>query len=119
MPARIVIVHDEPGFTERIAAALRGNGHDVASFVDPIEALDALQDAQRIEVLVTRLSFPDGRSNGVSLALMARARRSDIKVLFAGAEENRAHAEGLGEFLPLPVTAPSVVAAVKRLLTKT
>jgi DNA-binding response OmpR family regulator len=36
MPARIVIVHDEPNFSEPLATALRLEGNDVATFVDPL-----------------------------------------------------------------------------------
>jgi hypothetical protein len=33
-----------------------------------MSAIDALEHAQQIEVLVTRVIFPDGQPNGVSLA---------------------------------------------------
>ena len=38
-------------------------------------ALSALENADRADVLITRLTFPPGNPNGVSLALMARAKR--------------------------------------------
>jgi DNA-binding NtrC family response regulator len=119
MTARIVIVHDDSDLTQQVVSALRDTGHDVAAFIDPLVALGALDDAERVEVLVTRVTFPKGRSNGVSLAMMARVRRPGVKVLFAEFEEDREHVDGLGEFLPLPVTATTVVEAVSRSLAET
>ena len=64
MPARVVVVHDEPEFAGKVATALRCAGHDVAVFADPMVALDALDAAANIEVLVTRIKFAPGKPNG-------------------------------------------------------
>jgi hypothetical protein len=61
VPARIVIVHDDEGLVTGVVAALRTAGHDVAAFKDPLLAHDAIEAAQRVEVLVTRVEFPPGR----------------------------------------------------------
>ena len=116
MPARIVIVHDVEEFTRNMVAALQSAGHDVAVFKDPMLAHDAIEAAQRIEVLITRVAFPPGRSNGVSLARMTRSKRPGVKVLFVALEEYENLAEGLGAFLPLSTSVESVVAAVERML---
>ena len=50
-------------------------------------ALDALENAQRVEVLITRVRFPPGKPNGIALALMARHKRPGIKVLFTARPE--------------------------------
>ena len=57
MPARIVVVHNDPKFTERTVAALVAAGHDARAFTDTMSALKALERAQRVEVLVTASSF--------------------------------------------------------------
>jgi DNA-binding NtrC family response regulator len=119
VPARIVIVHDDEGLVTGVVAALRTAGHEVAAFKDPLLAHDAIEAAQRVEVLVTRVDFPPGRSNGLSLARMARMRRPGTKVLFVAREEYLKDAEGLGAFLPLSTAIESVVAAVKRMLLAT
>lgn len=116
MPARIVIVHDEPDFADSLTAALKSAGHDVAMFTDPTAGLDALDDARRVELLITRVTFPPGKPNGVSLARMARYKRPSIRVLFAALPEFAEHTEGLGEFMPMPVSVPDVMQAVIRLL---
>jgi DNA-binding NtrC family response regulator len=118
VPARIVIVHDDEDLFTGVVVALRAAGHDVAAFKDPLLAHDALEAAQRVEVLITRVEFPLGRSNGISLALMTRMRRPGAKVLFVAREEYLRDAEGLGAFLSLPTPVESVVAAVERMLAE-
>jgi hypothetical protein len=41
MPARVVVVHDEPDFIERTVAALRAAGHEVMAFSSSMSAIDA------------------------------------------------------------------------------
>jgi DNA-binding NtrC family response regulator len=64
MPARIVIVHDDADFTRRVSAVLWAAGHEVAVFEDPFLVHDAIEAAQQVEVLITRVRFREGRSNG-------------------------------------------------------
>jgi DNA-binding NtrC family response regulator len=72
MPASVVIVHDDPVFLDTAAAALRNAGHEVATFDDPMTALSELEAATSVEVLVTRVTFPEGTPNGISLALVKK-----------------------------------------------
>jgi DNA-binding NtrC family response regulator len=116
VPARIVVVHDEPEFCQRTVEALRLAGYEVAAFTDPMTALEALKDAQRVEVLITRVRFPPGKPHGVALALMARHKRPVIKVLFTARPEVAEHAEGVGEFMPVPIKLPELIEAVGRIL---
>jgi DNA-binding NtrC family response regulator len=116
MPARIVLVHDEQGYIDELATALRQAGHQVAAFTDPLAAWDALKAAQQVEVLVTRVRFRPGASNGIALARMARSNRPGIRILFTALPEYSAYAEGLGAFMPLPVSVPDVMETVERLL---
>ena len=75
MPARIVLAHDDPEFVHNTVPALRAAGYDVIAFADSMSALNALKGALRVEVLITRVLFPEGQPNGVSLGLMARLDR--------------------------------------------
>ena len=45
MPARIVVVHDDPAFHECVTA-LQAAGYEVKSFVGSMEALDALRTSE-------------------------------------------------------------------------
>jgi DNA-binding NtrC family response regulator len=116
MPARIVVVHDDPEFIENTVTALLSDGHEVRAFTDPMSALDALEEAQRVEVLITRVLFPPGQPNGVALARMARLKRPGVKIIFAALPETREHTEGLGEFLPAPADPMEIAALVGKML---
>ena len=118
MPAQIVLVHDDKNFLEEVAAAFAAVGHDIAAFERSMTALSALERAARADVLITRLTFPPGNPNGVSLTLMARVKWPGIKVLFAGREQMRAYTEGVGEFLPSPINVSELVETVTRLLAE-
>lgn len=116
MPARIVVVHDEPVFVDGLVSALSSAGHQVAVFSDPLAAWDALAAAQKTEVLITRVPFPPGKSNGVALARMAHVNRPQIQVVFISSPEFESDGEGEGTFLPVPVNASQIVKTVDRLL---
>jgi DNA-binding NtrC family response regulator len=116
VPARIVVVYDDTEFSEELAARLRTEGHDVATFPDPLAAWDALEAAKLTEVLVTRVEFPPGRSNGVALANMARFKRPGVRVLLLALPKYAEAAAAEGTLLRLPVSVEKVAEAVKRLL---
>lgn len=116
MPAQIVLVHDDAGFSDPVSRALRDAGYDVMVFPDPLVALDALETAERVELLITRVQFPAGRSNGAALTLMARRKRPGVKALLVCQPEFRKEVEDLGEVLTLPVTVPELVETAVRLL---
>lgn len=118
MPARIVLVHDDPEFSECVATAMQAAGYDIKVFTGSMKAIEALEAAERIELLITRVSFPNGTPNGVSLARMAKMKKRGIRVLFIARDENREHTEGVGEFLPVPITGPEVLATVRRMLVE-
>ena len=117
MPARVVVVHDDPMFADPLAALL-GAGQDVALFTDPMAALDALDTARTIEVLVTRVRFAPGQPNGIVLARMARIKRPGIRVLFVARPEFAGHTAGLGTFMAQPVSVADVAETVSRLLAE-
>jgi DNA-binding NtrC family response regulator len=116
MPARIVVAHDDAEFVQNTVTALRDAGYDVAAFADSMSALAALEVAYRVEVLITRVLFPQGQPNGVALGLMARAKRPGIKVLFVALPDMLEHTEGVGEFLPAGVTASEIMKTVRKML---
>ena len=91
-------------------------GYDVVSFMDSMAALDALETAPIVEVLITRVLLPEGQPNGVSLGLMARLKRPDVKVLFVARPDMEKHTEGVGEFLASR-TAAEIVEKVGKMLS--
>jgi DNA-binding NtrC family response regulator len=119
MPARVVVVLDEPGFADKTAVVLAAAGINAAAFADPMAALDALEGAHRVELLVACPDFPQGKPNGIALARMARLKRPDITVLFVGPMEAARHAAGLGEFIPAPISVHDLVNTISDMLQKT
>ena len=117
MLARIVLVLSEPGFADRAAAELVRRGYDALGFEDPMLALDALEDALMAQLLVTCDHFAPNKPTGLSLARMARFNRPGTKVLFVGSPEFAHYMEGLGAFLPSPVTEDQVVDKAIELVT--
>lgn len=95
---------------------LQAAGYDAAWLTDSMAALDALEGAVRVAVLVTCVNHGAGKPNGVALARMARYKRPDIRILFVGAAEFAHHTEDLGVFMPAPVTTQDVMNAVVRIL---
>ena len=115
MPASIVVVHDDLQFREFVVTALLEAGYDTKAFTGSMAVIEALEAAQRIELLITRVRFPEGTPHGVSLASMALTKKRGVQVLFVAQEENREYTEGLGEFLSVPVTGPELVATPETL----
>jgi DNA-binding NtrC family response regulator len=116
MPAQIMIVNDNIDFLDQAADTLRQAGYDVATFTDPIAAIDAVRITQRVKLLITRVRFGQQKPHGVSLALMARNRDMRIRVLFTTSSDMAEHAQDVGEILITPVAMPELLSAVGRLL---
>jgi DNA-binding NtrC family response regulator len=117
MSARVVVVHDDTEFCISLTVALRVAGYEVAAYPHPLAALAALNSARPIELVLTRVRFPSGKGDGVSLALSARYRRTDIKVLFLALPAFAEYVTGLGEFIAAPAEIEDVIGAVRRLVT--
>jgi DNA-binding NtrC family response regulator len=119
MPARIVLVRDDPEALEEIAGAFRAAGHSIAAYTDPMLALAALETARTVQVLVSQADFAPGKPNGVALARMARLKRPGTHIVLIGPPGYEIHAAGLAEYIPLPVATPVLVTAVAALLGET
>jgi DNA-binding NtrC family response regulator len=117
MPAPVLVAHDDKATRDLAVATLGAAGIETVGFDDPIAALDAIETNSRVRVLVTRVDFGSGKLNGVALARMLRVKRPGAKVLFVALPSNAHHAEGVGEFLPMPLEQPVLlVDAVSRML---
>ena len=110
MPARVVVVHDDPEFIDALAEKL---GPDTMWFTDPVRALLALESAKTVAFLVTRLQFANRQSVGLSLARVTKAVRPDVRIIFTGAPGQQEYARDLGDFIPEPVRATHVAMVVE------
>ena len=118
--ARILIVDDDPNNRMILKARLERAGHEVAEAADGRAGLEAGMSS------VPDLIFLDGmmpRLDGwqVCRALKADARTAGVPVVILTActrqiDELRGYESGADEFLPKPVEAASLAAALARLL---
>ena len=79
MAACILLVHDDDYFAGRAVTALEGQGLAVVRSDSVADALDKLNDVSSPDLLITRLRFPPGGSNGLALARMARRKHPHTK----------------------------------------
>lgn len=76
----VYVVDDEPLITESVGAMLASDGFDVALFLDPAEALEAMEDAPlKPSVLFT--DFMMSPINGLELIEAARTIHPSIKTI--------------------------------------
>lgn len=116
MPARVIVVLDEPGFATTAAAEINAAGYDAVALPDSMAGVEALKDAHRIELLITCPDFAEGKPNGISLALMARARRPGLKVLFIGDPGMERFTAGVGTLMVPPATTQELVEKARDML---
>jgi CheY-like chemotaxis protein len=79
--AVILVVDDNPDVRATVVAQLNGLGYQVREAENAHGALDILDGGERIDLLFTDIVMPGGL-NGKELALKARIRRPELKVLF-------------------------------------
>jgi hypothetical protein len=117
MPAKVVVVLNDLAFANRAVETLAIQNYEAITLPSPLAALKALKNAARVELLITSTEHAEGQPNGVSLALMARSKCQDVKVIFVGTPDQAPYTEGLGTFLTSPTTVEEVVETTVRLLS--
>ncbi len=89
---RVLVVEDEPDVRMLVVDVLRELGYSVDVAADGASALPFLQDAGRIDLLVTDVGLPG--MNGRQLAEIARQHRPDLHVLFMTGYARNAQVRG-------------------------
>jgi CheY-like chemotaxis protein len=110
----ILLVDDDKTFCYAGAKALRMAGFKVSSAPDHRLALQILEGADPIDLLITDIVMPD-RVNGFALARMGRMRRLHLKVLYLTAYEVPTD-EAIGPVLRKPVPLEVLVAEARSAL---
>ena len=110
--AAILVVDDDEAFCYVAAKVLRQAGYRVSVAPDHRLALEILDSAEPIDLLITDIVMP-GHVNGFALARMARMRRLDLKVLYMSGYEVPGN-EAFGKILrkPIPVEMLAVEASL-------
>jgi CheY-like chemotaxis protein len=77
----VMVLEDDADVRELAVSMLRGLGYEVLEARDGTAALEALDGARRIDLLLSDIVLPGGLS-GRTVATRARRRRPNLKVLF-------------------------------------
>jgi len=117
VPAQILVVHDDPTFCQALAVTLRTQGHTVAVCFDPIPAWEALPSDHKVKVLVTRINFGAGKTNGLALARRAVSNRPCTQVVYLCAPDEREFLPEEAVFHMMPYNAALVAKTVAGLLS--
>lgn len=114
MSAQIVLVHDGEPFRALTGEALRDAGYGVVEYQDALAATVVLERPHTFALLITRLNFAPGRSNGAALARMVKSRKPQLRVIFVTDATTHEEAEHLGVFLAPPMTVERLLGAVRQ-----
>ena len=116
MCARIVVVINDPGLTDATAAALDAAGFEATALHTSMAALQNLEKAQHVELLVASADFPTGHLNGIALTRMMKLRRPHMKAVLIGNADLAPFIDGLGTFIPAPASAVEIAETVRDLM---
>jgi hypothetical protein len=109
MPARIVVVLNDPELADATVSALTADGYDALAVHDSMAALTLLEQAEDIELLVASTYFGPQKPTGAALALMTRISRPGLKAIFTGNPELAALLEDIGHVISGPVSPSKMV----------
>jgi len=124
MPAKVLVVDDEPALRRLMADVLRMSGYPVLTAAHALEALDLCAgEAGPPELLETDVIMPP-HCDGIELARLLRQGNPDLKVLYVSAYAGdprvaEACREPYGDFLPKPVSPLVLAQRVEAILRGT
>ncbi|MBC6982742.1 PAS domain S-box protein [Caulobacter sp. 17J80-11] len=113
----VLLVEDDPGVRQVAEALLQDMGCEVVSAPDGPTALQRLEQAPEVKLLLSDVVMPGGMS-GVDLADAVKARRPDLKVILATgyASDRLEGAEGRWPVLHKPYDGRELRAELRRVL---
>jgi CheY-like chemotaxis protein len=88
-PSTILVVEDEVLIRMNISQYLRECGYRVIEAVSADEALEVLQSAHEVNIVLTDVQMP-GSTDGFGLAKWIRSNRRDLQVILVGTPERAA-----------------------------
>jgi CheY-like chemotaxis protein len=116
LPGRVLLVDDDQVLAEAFAQVLRGAGYQVQLAPDYRLALEVLESAAPVDLLVCDIVMPD-RVNGLALGRMARLRRPELKIIYiTGHNIPGIENEALGPVLRKPIDNDLLIAEIERVL---
>ncbi len=116
---KVLVVDDEPALTEFLQEALELQGLQVVALNNSREALALLLDSeQQFDLLITDQTMPG--MLGTELALQAKTRLRDLKVILCTGHSERINADNAAEFgvdgfLKKPISMQDMVIAIDKI----
>ncbi len=119
---KVMVVDDDPDFTDKIAFDLRNDNLLVKTVNDPLRLLDALQEFPP-DVMLLDVMMPGMNGFQVCQMLRGMPRWRDLPIVFITAEVNvearvKAFTSGGDDYLPKPVVTEELLARVRVRLEK-
>jgi hypothetical protein len=114
VPARVVAVLREHALANKTAEALINTAYDAVALRNSMTALQVLETARSIELLITSADFPGHQPNGLALARMTS--RPELKVIFANGLDTKPYVVKDGIFIPTPTDPLALAGAAEMLL---
>jgi len=115
----IALAHDDRLFREHTSDCLRKAGYEVTTFSDPVVTINTIEACQLFHTLITQVTFPPGKPNGISLALLLLPKNPGLRVIFVGSPECEPQTKGIGLFIAQPLSISRLLEAVQSLSSAT
>ena len=116
----LLMVDDEETILTSAKALLADYGYSVATFTDPVRALEVFEKSpSRFDLVITDMTMP--HMTGVEFARKILGLKPDLPVVLCTGyhdriDRDKALAEGFSDFLEKPVLTEKMVRAIRRLL---
>jgi DNA-binding NtrC family response regulator len=116
MPLKILILDDEPIVGQRLKATLEKEGHNVETFVNPLEAVSRLE-GKTFDIVVTDIRMDD--MDGIEILELVRQKSAHTKVImitgYATLEVARESlAKGAFDFIAKPFKLKEMRQAIEK-----
>lgn len=114
--ATILVVEDVPAIRKMVCAMLGQAGYDCLEACDGREALNLLEDAEHVQLVLTDVVMPN--MNGPELARHLCEKRPELRILFMSGYTEDSTVHSLGFFLAKPFTAMALTEKVRQALDR-
>jgi CheY-like chemotaxis protein len=117
--ARILLIEDDDAMRRMVAQMLEQAGFAVMPAHDYSAAIQFIESAAPIDLLLTDIGMPAGTPHGVSIALMARTKRPRLKIVYMSGTHSAAQIDAVADaaaFLAKPFRRDDLLRTVESVL---
>ena len=115
----ILVIEDDEAYRHVVITILQNAGFEVLPASDFASAMPIIESNERVDLLLTDIVMPPGTPQGIAIALMARERRPNLKVVYMSGHHDVRYVGALiegAEFLRKPFRAAQLIALIKSVL---